>query len=223
MTSLLIRGSGTVTPDAVSSRADERLLLRGGLIAAVPYLAGIAFAIWFLNTTHPAFDATPLDAAVVFRNNAWKIGVGTVLFVLPMPFVLMFLGGLTPALRRAGAALASTAMAAGVVDVALFSSATMVSSITSTIGALDASVATGAVIKAIDGVLPVTIAVAGLARAVLDVYKRQQQPGQSVHHGGQQLVCDLGRVARRLQPCAEFGERGVGIVALAVHLSLIHI
>lgn len=167
MTSLLIRGSGTVTPDAVSSRADERLLLRGGLIAAVPYLAGIAFAIWFLNTTHPAFDATPLDAAVGFRNNAWKIGVGTVLFVLPMPFVLMFLGGLTSALRRAGAALASTAMAAGVVDVALFSSATMVSSITSTIGALDASVATGAVIKAIDGVLPVTIAVAGLARAVL--------------------------------------------------------
>ena len=39
MTSLLIRGSGTVTPDAVSSRADERLLLRGGLIAAVPYLS----------------------------------------------------------------------------------------------------------------------------------------------------------------------------------------
>ena len=60
MTSLLIRGSGTVTPDAVSSRADERLLLRGGLIAAVPYLAGIAFAIWFLNTTHPAFDALSL-------------------------------------------------------------------------------------------------------------------------------------------------------------------
>ncbi len=156
-----------MTPDAVSSRSDERLLLRGGLIAAVPYLAGIAFAIWFLNTTHPAFDASPLDAAIGFRDNAWKIGVGTVLFVLPMPFVLMFLGGLTSVLKRSGAALASTALAAGLVDVALFNAATMVSSITSTIGALDASIATGAVIKAIDGVLPVTIAVAGLARAVL--------------------------------------------------------
>jgi len=167
MTSSLIRESATVTPDAVSSRSDERLLLRGGLIAAVPYLAGIAFAIWFLNTTHPAFDASPLDAAIGFRDNAWKIGVGTVLFVLPMPFVLMFLGGLTSVLRRSGAALASTALAAGLVDVALFNAATMVSSITSTIGALDASIATGAVIKAIDGVLPVTIAVAGLARAVM--------------------------------------------------------
>lgn len=167
MTSSLIRESATVTPDAVSSRSDERLLLRGGLIAAVPYLAGIAFAIWFLNTTHPAFDASPLDAAIGFRDNAWKIGVGTVLFVLPMPFVLMFLGGLTSVLRRSGAALASTALAAGLVDVALFNAATMVSSITSTIGALDASNTTGAVIKAIDGVLPVTIAVAGLARAVL--------------------------------------------------------
>ena len=43
----------------------------------------------------------------------------------------------------------------------------MVASISSTIGAFDASTATGAVIKAIDGVLPITIAVAGLARVVL--------------------------------------------------------
>ena len=147
--------------------ADQRVLLRGGLFAAVPYLAGIAFAIWFLNTTHPAFDATPLEAAVGFRDNAANIAIGTVLFLLPYPFVLMFLGGLTSLVRRSGAALSTTALAAGLVDVALFVSATMVSSITSTVGALDASAATGAVIKALDGVLPVTIAAAGLARAVL--------------------------------------------------------
>lgn len=129
--------------------------------------AAIAFAAWFLNTTHPAFDATPLQAAVGFRDNAANIAVSTVLFLLPYPFVLMFLGGLTSALRRSGTALATTALAAGLVDVALFVSATMVSSLTSTVGALDASVATGAVIKALDSVLPVTIAAAGLARAVL--------------------------------------------------------
>lgn len=167
MTSTLITEPAATTPGTASNGADERLLLRGGLIAAVPYAAGIAFAIWFLNTTHPAFDATPLEAAIGFRDNASKIGLGTLLFVLPMPFVLMFLGGLTSVLKRSGAALAATALAAGLVDVALFSSATVVSSITSTIGALDASVATGAVIKAVDGVLPVTIAVAGLVRAVM--------------------------------------------------------
>lgn len=165
MTSAL-REPATLTP-GTSTSADERLLLRGGLVAAVPYAVGIAFAIWFLNTTHPAFDAGPLDAAIGFRDNAWQIGVSTLVFVLPTPFVLMFLGGLTSALRRSGAALASTGFGAGLVDLALFTSATMVASITSTIGALDASPATGAVIKAIDGVLPVTIAAAGLARAVL--------------------------------------------------------
>lgn len=166
MTSAL-REPATQTPGTSTSGADERLLLRGGLVAAAPYAAAIGLAIWFLNTTHPAFDASPLDAAIGFRDNAWQLGVSTLLFVLPMPFVLMFLGGLTSVLRRSGAALASTAFAAGLVDVALFTSATMVASITGTIGALDASTATGAVIKAIDGVLPITIAVAGLARAVL--------------------------------------------------------
>jgi len=167
MTSTLIGQPVAQSTGSDSAGADERLLLRGGLIAAVPYLAGIAFAIWFLNTTHPAFDATPVEAAVGFRDNASKIALGTVLFLLPMPLVLMFLGGLSATLRRFGAALAGTALAAGLVDVALFTSATMVSSITSTVGALDASAATGAVIKALDGVLPVTIAAAGLARAVL--------------------------------------------------------
>lgn len=166
MTSTL-REPATLTPGTSPSVTDERLLLRGGLIAAVPYAAAITFAIWFLNTTHPAFDSSPLDAAIEFGDNAWQIGVSTLLFMLPTPFVLTFLGGLTSALRRSGAALASTAFGAGLVDIALFSSATMVSSITSTIGTLDASTATGAVIKAIDGVLPITIAVAGLARAVL--------------------------------------------------------
>ncbi len=146
--------------------ADERLLLRGGLFAAFPYAAAIGFAAWFLFTTHPAFDASPLAAAAGFRDNAWQLAVGTTLFLVPIPFVLMFLGGLTAVLRRAGGALALTMFAAGLLDLALFASASVTSSIVSTIGALDASTATGAVIKALDGVLPVAIAVAGLARAV---------------------------------------------------------
>lgn len=151
---------------ASTAPADERLLLRSGLLAALLYLVAIGFAAWFLATTHPAFDSTPARAAAGFRDNAWQIAVGTALFLLPAPFVLMFLGGLTSVLRRAGSALATTAFAAGLLDLALFGSAAVVSSIVSTIGALDASVATGAVIKAVDGVLPLAIAAAGLARAV---------------------------------------------------------
>lgn len=81
--------------------------------------------------------------------------------------LLLFLAGLHSVLRKAGTALATAALAAGLLDLALFASAAVASSITATIGSLDASAATGAVIKAVDGILPLAIAIAGLARAVL--------------------------------------------------------
>lgn len=163
-TSVLDAPAATTPAGTLPIGADERLLLRGGPLAAMIYAAAIGFAAWFLSTTHPAFDASPLQAAAGFRDNAWQLAVSTMLFLLPMPFVLMFLGGLTATLRRAGGALTVTMFAAGLLDLALFASASVTSSIVATIGALDASTATGAVIKALDGVLPVAIAVAGLAR-----------------------------------------------------------
>jgi hypothetical protein len=154
--------STTPTPDA-----DERRLLRCGIPAAGLFLVALGYAIWFLATTHPAIDTTPIDAATGFRDNAARVASSTLLFLLPLPFVLLFLSGLRSALRRAGDALASAAASAGRLDLGMFATAAVVSSITSTIGALEADPATGAVIKAVDGVLPLAIAIGGLARAVM--------------------------------------------------------
>jgi hypothetical protein len=154
--------STTMTPDA-----DERRLVRCGIPAAGLFLVALGYAIWFLATTHPAIDATPIDAATGFRDNAARVAGSTLLFLLPLPFVLLFLAGLRSALRRAGDALASASASAGRLDLGMFATAAVVSSITSTIGAHDAGQATGAVIKAVDGVLPLAIAIGGLARAVM--------------------------------------------------------
>ncbi len=157
----------STAPTTTARDGDERRLVACGLPAAGLYLVALGYAIWFLATTHPAIDATPTDAATGFADNAARIAAGSLLFLLPLPFVLLFLAGLGSVLRRAGGALASAATSAGRLDLAMFATATVVSSITSTIGTLEASPATGAVIKAVDGVLPLAIAVAGLARAVM--------------------------------------------------------
>ena len=146
---------------------DERRLLRFGLPAAALYFTALAFAVFFFATSHPAFDAAPVEAAGGFGDNAERVAVGSLIFLLPLPFVILFLAGLGSVLRRGGSALASAVTSAGQFELALVASAALASSITATIGALDSSAAAGAVVKAVDGLLPLAVAVAGLARAVL--------------------------------------------------------
>ena len=190
----------TTTPDP-----DERRLLRCGVPAAGLFAVALGVAIWFLATTHPAVDATPLEAATGFRDNAARIAGSTLLFLLPLPFALLFLAGLGSALRRVGSALASAATSAGLLDLGLFATAAVASSITATIGALDAGAATGAVIKAVDGILPLAIAIGGLARAVL--------LGASAI-----LLARAGLAARRLLRFT-WAVAGLGVVGAATFLA----
>lgn len=150
--------------------ADERRMLLGGTLAGLAYLVGTAFVIFFFATSHPAMDASPADAARSFSEAAYMVGVGTWLTLLPLPFALLFLGGLASVLHRvSGWPTAAVAMVAGSSTFAITTLGALVSAITPAIGAEHASAASGAVVKALDGVMPLSVATSGFPRAVLVV------------------------------------------------------
>ena len=96
------------------------------------------------------------------------VGAGTWLAVLPLPFLLLFLGGLGSLLRRvAGGPTAVTAVVAGTCSAVMVALGALVSSLTPAIGADDTSAAAGAVVKALDGATPLAVAMSGFPRAVL--------------------------------------------------------
>lgn len=147
---------------------DERRLLFCGVLVGVTYLIGVAFTFVFFATSHPAMDATAVEAAVGFRDAGMMVAVGTFLAVLPLPFALLFVGGLDSVLRRVGAGpLVPAAVSAGVLSFAIPAIGALVSAVTPAIGAADTSAAAGAVVKALDGVMPLSVALSGFPRAVL--------------------------------------------------------
>lgn len=146
---------------------DERRMLLCGVLVGVTYLIGIAFTFVFLATSHPAIDATPVEAAVGFRDAAGMVAVGTFLGMLPLPFALLFLGGLDASLRRvSGGPLVPAAISAGVLSFLIPAIGMLVSAVTPMIGAADTSAAAGAVVKALDSVMPLSVALSGSTRAV---------------------------------------------------------
>lgn len=160
----------TTTADSThgASTSDERRFLGGGLGVGLAYLAGTAFMAVFFATSHPARDASPQEAAQGFHDAALMVGAGTWLAVLPLPFLLIFLGGLGPLLRRvAGGPTAVTAVAAGTSSAVMVALGALVSSLTPAIGADDTSAAAGSVVKALDAATPLAVAMSGFPRAVL--------------------------------------------------------
>lgn len=138
------------------------------MLVGVTYLIGVAFTFVFFATSHPAMDATPVEAAVGFRDAGTMVAVGTFLTLLPLPFALLFLGGLDSVLRRVGdGPLIPTAVSAGVLGFGIPAIGALVSAVTPAIGAADTSAAAGAVVKALDGVMPLSVALSGFPRAVL--------------------------------------------------------
>jgi hypothetical protein len=159
--------SSSSSPSSPAFR-DERRLLFCGVLIGVTYLIGVAFTFVFFATSHPAMDATPVEAAVGFRDAGTMVAVGTFLTVLPLPFALLFLGGLDSVLRRVGdGPLVPAAVSAGVLGFAIPAIGALVSAVTPAIGAADTSAAAGAVVKALDGVMPLSVALSGFPRAVL--------------------------------------------------------
>jgi len=147
---------------------DERLLLRSGVLFGVANLVGLIFILAFMATTHPPMDATPVEAATGFRDASLMVGLGTFLAMLGLPLGLLFLGGLGSVLRRAGdGPLVGTAVSAGIASFVIPAIGSLVSAISPAIGDADTSPAAGAVVKAIDGVMPMSVALGGFPRAVL--------------------------------------------------------
>ncbi|MDQ0573977.1 hypothetical protein [Agromyces albus] len=151
-----------------SAARDERRMLLCGVLVGLTYLIGVVFTFVFFATSHPAIDATPVEAAVGFRDAGTMVAVGTFLMMLPLPFALLFLGGLDAILRRVGdGPLIPAAMSAGVLSFLIPAIGALVSAVTPAIGAADTSAAAGAVVKALDGVMPLSVALSGFPRAVL--------------------------------------------------------
>jgi hypothetical protein len=158
---------GAAAPSGPRAR-DERRLLLCGVLVGVTYLIGVTFTFVFFATSHPAMDATPVEAAIGFRDAGTMVAVGTFLTLLPLPFALLFLGGLDSVLRRVGdGPLVPAAVSAGIASFLIPTIGALVSSVTPAIGAADTSAAAGAVVKALDGVMPLSVALSGFPRAVL--------------------------------------------------------
>ncbi len=166
MTSSLTRSEGTERVLGQPSRW-ERLSLSNGILFAAVQMVTIAFTAVFFATTHPPMDASPQEAARGFAQAQTMVEVGTFLYVLQVPFLLLFLGGLFGVLRRAeggSGALATSALGAGIAMVVIASMGALISSVTPIIGQLGGD---GATVKAIDAMTPLALALSAFPRAVL--------------------------------------------------------
>jgi hypothetical protein len=165
MTTTLTHTEATAAQPA-APRA-ERLALGSGLLFAAVQIAATAFMIYFFSTTHPPVDASPAEAARGFADAAAMVAAGSYLYVLQVPFWLVFLGGLAAVLRRAegrDGPLTPAVLGAGITIAVTVSLGSLVSATTPTIGLLGGD---GAVVKALDGLTPLALALSGFPRAVL--------------------------------------------------------
>ena len=145
----------------------ERLALAGGILFVAVQIATLAFNVVFFLTAHPPMDASPQETARRFAEHATMVEIGTYLYVLHLPFLLIFLGGLFGVLRKAeggGGALSVSVLGAGIAMVVIASMGALVSSLTPTIGQLGGD---GATVKAIDAMTPLALALSAFPRAVL--------------------------------------------------------
>lgn len=156
-------------PSAMAPTArDERLMLRFGVLVGAAYLFATAYTIAFFSAGHPSVDVTPVEAAIGFRDVGGRYAIGTFLTLLPLPFALCFFGGLDSVLRRtSGGPLVFAATSSGVLAFLIPAIGALVSAVVPMIGAADTSAAAGAVVMAIDGVMPLSMALSGFPRAVL--------------------------------------------------------
>jgi hypothetical protein len=166
MTSGLIRSERTEKGLGGTFRW-ERVALASGLLFVAVQVATVVFNVAFFLTTHPPIDASPQETARGFAEHATMVEVGTYLYVLHMPFWLLFLGGLFGVLRRAeggSGVLSVSVLGAGVAMAVIASMGAVVSSLTPTIGQLGGDAAT---VKAIDAMTPLALALSAFPRAVL--------------------------------------------------------
>ena len=144
----------------------ERRGLTSGLLFGGLQLTALAFSMLVVVPTHAPIDAPPVETARALAAHPTLIAVGTYLFTLPLPFFLLFLGGLFGTLRRAeggNGALSVAILAAGIVASSIAPFGAVISSIGSGMAQLGGD---PVVVKQIDAMTPLAMALTGLPHAV---------------------------------------------------------
>ncbi len=146
----------------------ERPALASGIVFAVLQIAAIVFAAAFLLSKLPPVGA-PLDewAQALMRIPTMTVSMANYLLLLPVPFFLLFLGGLFGVLRRAeggSGTLAVSALVAGIAMAMTWPFGILIAGISSSIVADGGDLATA---WALDGMAPLSLALSAFPRTVL--------------------------------------------------------
>jgi hypothetical protein len=150
--------------------ATERLCLASGIVAGALYLAGAAIFVGVVVPVMPALDAPPAVRVAFYAAMGRSVAYRGVSYLgqLQLFFLLPFLGALVGVLRRAergSGALAWTVFAAGVA-LALIPPFAMLLEDHLLLG-LAAAQAEPAVVNAVDGLVPLSFALAGFPQALV--------------------------------------------------------
>jgi hypothetical protein len=144
----------------------ERLTLAGGIGFAAVQFAALAYGIPAILAKRPGLDAPAAEQVASIAQHGTAQVLGNYLLALPVPFFLLFLGGLYGILRRAdpGGGLAMAAAGSGVAMALIWPFGLMLTNISVAIARDGGDVATA---WALDAVAPFSRALSGLPCAVL--------------------------------------------------------
>jgi hypothetical protein len=153
-------------PPAVHPRW-ERVTLGSGIVFGVTQLIAVLFSMLVVVPTHAPIGAPAAETAAALARHADLVAAGTYLFTIPLPFLLLFLGGLFAVLRRAlsgGEAVAAAALAAGVAAAVIGPFGAVLSGLGAPLARLGGD---PAVIAEIDSITPLAMALAAFPQATL--------------------------------------------------------
>ncbi len=146
----------------------ERPALAGGIVFAVLQIAAVVFATVFLLSRLPPVGAPLREwADALLRIPTLTVNLANYLLLLPVPFFLVFLGGLFGVLRRAeggSGALAVSVLAAGVAMAMTWPMGIVIAGVSSDIVEGGGDLATA---FALDGMAPFSLALSAFPRTVL--------------------------------------------------------
>jgi hypothetical protein len=145
----------------------ERWALASGILFAATQLAALLFAFGVVVPTHAPVGAPAQETAAALAANSTIIAFGTYLTTVPMPFLLIFLGGLHELLRRShagGPALATAALAAGVAAAVIVPFGAVLSGLSAPVALQGGD---PVLAKELDSITPLAMALSGYPYAVL--------------------------------------------------------
>ncbi len=146
----------------------ERPALASGIVFAVLQIAGIVFATVFVLSKLPPVGAPLTEwAAALVQIPTITGSIANYLLLLPVPFFLLFLGGLFGVLRRAegrSGALSASVLGAGIAMAMTWPFGILIAGLSSSIVADGGDVATA---WSLDGMAPFSLALSAFPRTVL--------------------------------------------------------